>query len=192
MMYQSLKYIICIIGLIVIMPILFIVSLFIFFEDGLPIIYKQARLGIHKKEFIIYKLRTMKNEAPQIATHEVSSKYFLFVGKFIRKTKLDEFPQLYNIIIGDLNFVGPRPGIASIKKLVEERDKNNIYTLTPGITGLAQILGFDMSDPVKLAEIDKIYLENQSMKLNLIILLGTFFKSPKKYLVRKYGIKLNV
>lgn len=192
MMRQSIKYIICIIGLIIIMPVLILMSAFIFLEDGLPIIYKQARLGIHKNEFTIYKLRTMKNEAPQIATHEVPNSYFLFFGKFIRKSKLDEFPQLYNILIGDLNFVGPRPGIASIKELIHEREKNNIYSLKPGITGMAQILGYDMSDPVELAKIDKIYMDNQSTKLNLIILLATFFKYPQNYICKKYGLKKNV
>lgn len=192
MMRNSFKYILCIFGLIAIMPILVFVSFLIILEDGFPIIYKQSRLGLHEKEFTIYKLRTMKKQAPQIATHEVADQYFLKVGRFIRKTKLDEFPQLYNILIGDLNFVGPRPGMASISSLVHERKSLDIYSLTPGITGLAQILGYDMSKPAELAKIDRIYLENQSTKLNLIILLGTFFKAPKKYLRNKYNIKNNV
>lgn len=192
MIRNSLKYILCICGLIALMPILIFVSFLIMLEDGFPLIYRQSRLGINQKEFTIYKLRTMKKHAPQIATHEVSDQYFLKVGKFIRKTKLDEFPQLYNILIGDLNFVGPRPGMASIPSLVHERESLDIYSLTPGITGLAQILGYDMSNPAELAKIDRIYLENQSTKLNLIVLLGTFFQAPRKHLCNKYNITYNV
>lgn len=192
MILKSLKYIICIIGLISIMPVLLIISILILIEDGFPIIYKQSRLGINQSNFTIYKLRTMRKNSPQIATHEVSSKYFLKIGHFIRKTKLDEFPQLFNILIGDLNFVGPRPGMASIISLVEERERFDVYSVKPGITGLSQILGFDMSKPTDLAAVDKIYIENQSIRLDLIILSGTFFRYPKRYIAKEFQIECDV
>ena len=188
MINKFFQNIICLAGLSMLSPILLLIVMLIFLEDGAPTIYKQMRLGKDKKKFTIYKLRTMKNGAPQIATHEVSNKYILKVGSIIRSTKFDEFPQLINILKGDINFVGPRPGMASIDNIVKQRDLRNVYSVKPGITGLSQILGYDMSNPVKLAEVDGIYIENQSMKLNFIIFLGTFFKFPRTYLRNKFSI----
>jgi O-antigen biosynthesis protein WbqP len=190
MIYKLFQHAICLTGLITLSPVLLLLAILIFVEDGSPIIYKQARLGKDKKKFIIYKLRTMKNDAPQIATHEISKKHILKLGNFIRKSKFDEFPQLLNILKGDINFVGPRPGMESIDEIVQQRDLRNIYCIKPGITGLSQILGVDMSNPAKLAEIDQIYVKNRSVRLNLIIFAGTFFDSPKKFLIAKFNINV--
>lgn len=156
------RNIICLAVSLLIFPILLCISFLILFEDGLPILFKQERIGKNKKIFTIYKIRTMKNNAPQLGTHAVSESFFLKIGKFIRKIKLDEFPQLINVIIGDINLVGPRPGLVTQKILLEERDKNNVFNIKPGVTGLAQILGYDMSNPKKLSKIDNIYMKNQS------------------------------
>lgn len=173
------------------LPIMVFASLLIFVEDGLPIFFRQKRLGKNKKIFTIYKIRTMKNDAPQLGTHAVSKNFLLKIGKFIRKIKLDEFPQLINVIIGDINLVGPRPGLVTQEILSSERDKKNIFNIKPGITGLAQILGYDMSNPKKLSEIDMIYMKKKSKYVDFMILLGTFFLKYRNQIASKLGVHVN-
>ena len=133
----------------------------------------------------------MKLETPQSGTHNINDKFILKTGKLVRKLKLDEFPQLINVVIGDINLVGPRPGLVSQEVLSSERDKKNIFNIKPGITGLAQILGYDMSNPKKLSEVDLIYMENQSKYVDLMILLGTFFSKYRNHIALKLGICVN-
>ena len=185
------RNIICLAALIIMLPIMVFASLLIFVEDGLPIFFRQERLGKNKKIFTIYKIRTMKNDAPQLGTHAVSKNFLLEIGKFIRKIKLDEFPQLINVVIGDINLVGPRPGLVTQEILSSERDKKNIFNIKPGVTGLAQILGYDMSDPKKLSEVDLIYMKNKSKYVDLIILLGTFFSKYRNQIASKLGVYVN-
>ena len=185
------RNIICLAVLMLMLPIMVFASLLIFIEDGLPIFFRQERLGKNKKIFIIYKIRTMKNDAPQLGTHAVSKNFLLTIGKFIRKIKLDEFPQLINVIIGDINLVGPRPGLVTQEILSSERDKKNIFNIKPGVTGLAQILGYDMSNPKKLSEVDLIYMKNKSKYVDLIILLGTFFSKYRNQIASKLGVYVN-
>ena len=185
------RNIICLAVLILMLPIMVFASLLIFVEDGLPIFFRQERLGKNKKIFTIYKIRTMKNDAPQLGTHAVSKNFLLEIGKFIRKIKLDEFPQLINVVIGDINLVGPRPGLVTQEILSSERDKKNIFNIKPGVTGLAQILGYDMSDPKKLSEVDLIYMKNKSKYVDLIILLGTFFSKFRNQIASKLGVYVN-
>ena len=173
------------------LPIMVFASLLIFVEDGLPIFFRQERLGKNKKIFTIYKIRTMKNDAPQLGTHAVNKNFLLKIGKFIRKIKLDEFPQLINVIIGDINLVGPRPGLVTQEILSSERDKRNIFNIKPGITGLAQILGYDMSNPKKLSEIDMIYMKKKSKYVDFMILLGTFFSKYRNQVASKLGVHVN-
>jgi O-antigen biosynthesis protein WbqP len=179
---------ICLIGLIFISPLLIISSLLLFLEDGLPFFFKQERVGLDGKLFIIYKIRTMRKNSPQVGTHILGEKFTLKIGKIIRKIKLDEFPQLINVIKGDLNLIGPRPGLPNQEDLYNARLKKNIFNMKPGISGLSQVLGYDMSHPNKLAEIDGIYMQYRSLYLDFIILVATFFESPRKYLRRKFKI----
>lgn len=185
------RNIICLAVLMLMLPIMVFASLLIFVEDGLPIFFRQKRLGKNKKIFTIYKIRTMKNDAPQLGTHAVSKNFLLKIGKFIRKIKLDEFPQLINVIIGDINLVGPRPGLVTQEILSSERDKKNIFNIKPGITGLAQILGYDMSNPKKLSEIDMIYMKKKSKYVDFMILLGTFFSKYRNQIASKLGVHVN-
>lgn len=185
------RNIICLAVLMLMLPIMVFASLLIFVEDGLPIFFRQKRLGKNKKIFTIYKIRTMKNDAPQLGTHAVSKNFLLKIGKFIRKIKLDEFPQLINVIIGDINLVGPRPGLVTQEILSSERDKKNIFNIKPGITGLAQILGYDMSNPKKLSEIDMIYMKKKSKYVDFMILLGTFFLKYRNQIASKLGVHVN-
>ena len=185
MFIVALRNLICIFGLIFMSPILLIVSIAIFFEDGSPIFFSQKRIGKNLNIFKIYKIRTMKSETPQLGTHNIDKKFFLKTGLFARKLKLDEFPQLINVIRGELNLIGPRPGLKNQLKLKECRMKRNIFATTPGITGLAQVTGYDMSDPEKLSRIDQYYIENRCLKMDFQIFLATFFKSMRANLVKK-------
>ena len=169
-------------GLLFVLPIILICIFFILIEDGLPAIFVQERLGKNLKKFNIYKLRTMYRSAPNLGTHEVSSSNYLKVGSILRKLKIDELPQVINFIKGDINLIGPRPGLPSQSDLKKFRLANDIFNTTPGITGLAQVLGYDMSHPEKLAKIDCLYISNKNLKLDLIIFFATFFKSFKKEL----------
>lgn len=186
------RNIICLAVLMLMLPIMVFASLLIFVEDGLPIFFRQERLGKNKKIFTIYKIRTMKNDTPQLGTHAVSKNFLLTIGKFVRKIKLDEFPQLINVIIGDINLVGPRPGLVTQEILSSERNKKNIFKIKPGITGLAQILGYDMSNPKKLSEVDLIYVKNKSKYVDLMILLGTFFSKYRNQIASKLNVHVNI
>ncbi len=183
-----LRNLICCIGLIVISPIMLIAVLALIIEDGLPIFFLQERIGKHKVIFKIIKIRTLQNSAPHVGTHQLEERYKLVVGNLMRKIKLDEFPQLLNVIRGELNLVGPRPGLPNQDLLLRSRAEHEVFNVKPGITGLAQILGYDMSDPQRLSEIDKIYIQNHTVLLNIIILLGTFFNAPRGYLASKFNI----
>jgi len=190
MIILALRNTISIMGLILALPLLVIISFFIYLEDGWPIFFKQKRLGINKEEFMIFKIRTMKKNTPELGTHDVDKSFQLRLGKVIRAIKLDELPQLINVLKGDINLVGPRPGLVTQDALQKERYKRNIFIVKPGITGLAQILGYDMSDPAKLAEIDRIYIDNQTIHLNTLILLGTFISSFRDKISMKLGIEI--
>ena len=188
MIIVALRNIICLIGLILILPFMLIASLLIFLEDGFPVFFKQKRIGLNKQTFTIFKIRTLKRNAPQVGTHEIEDRYKLKVGSIVRALKLDEFPQLLNVIRGDLNLIGPRPGLESQLALEDARMVQGVFDTKPGITGLAQVLGYDMSAPEMLAKVDKLYVNHKSIKLNTIIFLGTFFKYPRTYLVSMLNI----
>jgi len=175
---------ICIIGLLIISPFLFFAAIAIIIEDGMPILFAQERVGKDQSIFKIIKIRTLKIGAPNIGTHQLENKYKLKCGNLIRKIKLDEFPQLINVLKGDINLIGPRPGLVSQIDLTQNRNAKGIYVIKPGITGLSQVLGYDMSDPAKLAEIDKIYIQKQSLYVDFLILISTFMPFTKKYLIK--------
>ncbi len=181
---RVIRNLICIIGLLLISPLLFLAAIAIIIEDGMPVFFIQERIGKNKSLFKIIKMRTLKIEAPNTGTHQLDQKYKLFCGRLIRKMKLDEFPQLINVVNGDLNLIGPRPGLVSQTVLTKIRTFNGIYEIKPGITGLSQVLGYDMSDPLRLAEIDKVYIQKKSFYIDCLILIGTFISYPKKYLTK--------
>tara|TARA_B110000459_G_scaffold187798_1_gene220447 strand:+ start:298 stop:897 length:600 start_codon:yes stop_codon:yes gene_type:complete len=160
--------------LIAISPLIFISIFFVIIEDGFPAIFVQERLGKNLKIFKIYKIRTMYQNTPNLGTHEVSLSNYLKIGSILRKLKIDELPQVINFIKGDINLIGPRPGLPSQIKLKEFRLKNGIFNITPGITGLGQVLGYDMSNPEQLAQIDALYIQNRSVKIDLMIFIATF------------------
>ncbi|MHA6689592.1 sugar transferase [Devosia sp. A449] len=128
--------------------------------DGGAAVFRQTRVGLRRKPFVLYKLRTMSVGTGDRASHEVSGSHITAIGKVLRKTKLDELPQLLNVLWGDMSFVGPRPCLPSQNLLVEERDRLGVFGVRPGITGPAQVSGVDMSSPHELAAIDAAYAKS--------------------------------
>ena len=160
-----------------------IISLAIFADDPGPVIFKQRRVGKNKKEFDVLKFRSMKMSAPHdTPTHLLDdpTKYITRVGSFLRKTSLDELPQIYNIFSGQMSIIGPRPALYNQYDLVEERDKYGANALTPGLTGLAQISGRDELEISEKARIDGQYTENVSFGVDLRIFFWTVIKTFKR------------
>lgn len=138
-----------------------------------PGIFAQTRVGRYGEEFTCYKFRTMKLGTVQAATNEVSASSVTGLGHFLRKTKIDELPQIWNIFRNEISLIGPRPCLPVQTKLIQERTRRGVLALKPGISGLAQVNGIDMSDPEKLARWDQRYLRLQSLVLDLKIALAT-------------------
>ena len=162
--------------LIIFAPIFFIVILGIFIEDGKPIFFTQKRVGVNYTFFIIYKFRTMKNGTPNIASHLLVNpiQYLLKIGKFLRKTSLDELPNLINIIKGEMVFVGPRPALFNQDDLMTLRVSTGVDKLKPGITGWAQINGRDDISIEKKVYHDEEYLHKKSFLFDIEIIIKTF------------------
>jgi O-antigen biosynthesis protein WbqP len=174
------------IALIILTPIFLIVALAIFIEDGYPILFTQKRIGINYTFFNIYKFRSMKKDTPNVATHllENPDQYLLKIGKFIRKTSLDELPNLINIIKGEMVFVGPRPALYNQEDLITLRIATGVSKLKPGITGWAQINGRDDISIEKKIQLEQEYLYRRSTLFNIEIII----KTVKSVLISK-GVK---
>lgn len=158
--------------------LLLIIAVAIKIEDGGNILFKQKRIGLNKKEFYIYKFRTMKTITPKdVPTHllENPESYITAVGKFLRKSSLDELPQLFNIIKGEMSIVGPRPALWNQFDLIAERDKYGANNVVPGLTGWAQVNGRDeLPIPVK-SKYDGEYVEKMSFLFDVYIIIRTVF-----------------
>lgn len=163
-------------------PFMLIAAIAIKVEDPKgPVIFKQIRVGKDKKPFKIYKFRSMWTETPDVPTHLLSdpNQFITKTGAFLRKTSIDEIPQLVNILRGDMSFVGPRPSLFSQEDLIGERDKLNVHRVRPGLTGLAQVNGRDeLPIPVKAAY-DGEYVEKMSFKLDVKLFFRTFISVAK-------------
>jgi O-antigen biosynthesis protein WbqP len=162
--------------LILFSPIFILVSFAILIEDGFPVFFSQKRVGINYTFFNIYKFRSMKKHTPNVATHLLSNpdQYLLTIGKFIRKTSLDELPNLINIIKGEMVFVGPRPALFNQDDLMTLRVATGVDKLKPGITGWAQINGRDNISIEKKVELEQEYLQKKSFLFDVEILIKTF------------------
>ena len=169
-------------GIIILSPVLIVVSILIKLESRGPIIFKQLRAGKNSKPFYIYKFRSMKIDTPNIATNDFTnaSYYITKIGKFIRKTSLDEMPQLFNILKGDMSIVGPRPVILEESELIELRQAHNIDKILPGITGWAQINGRDNIGNKEKVKYDYEYLSRKSVLMDVYIILMTALKVLKR------------
>jgi lipopolysaccharide/colanic/teichoic acid biosynthesis glycosyltransferase len=152
-MTRLLDFLFSLFGIFILSPLFFLLLIIGFFDNSSPL-FKQTRVGIHQKSFTLIKFRTMPLGTKSAATHLVKNlKLSLFSG-FLRKTKLDEIPQLWNVLIGEMSLVGPRPCLLNQKKLINERKKRGVFKVRPGITGLAQIKGITMQNPILLAKTD--------------------------------------
>lgn len=164
------------IGLIVLSPLFLILIIAIKLDSPGPIFFRQKRVGIHKTHFEILKFRTMRTDTPKdMPTHMLKNpdQYITKVGRFLRKTSLDELPQIINILKGDMAIVGPRPALWNQYDLIEERDKYGANDILPGLTGWAQINGRDeLEIPVK-AKLDGDYVAKMSFGMDLRCILGT-------------------
>jgi len=168
--------ILALILLIILSPIFIIVVLVILIGDGLPVFFTQKRVGINYSFFNIYKFRSMKKNSPNVATHLLTNpdQYLLKIGKFIRKTSLDELPNLINIIKGEMVFVGPRPALYNQDDLMEFRVATGVSRLKPGITGWAQINGRDEISVAQKVQLEQEYLHKKSFLFDVEILIKTF------------------
>ncbi|MEM7603186.1 MAG: sugar transferase [Verrucomicrobiota bacterium] len=172
-MKRVLEALISLLGLMVTSPLMIALIPIIRLTSAGPAFFCQERVGRQRKTFICYKLRTMADGTPQAGTHEVSAASVTPIGRFLRKTKLDELPQLWNVLLGEMSLVGPRPCLPSQQDLIEEREKRGVFGVLPGITGLGQVRGIDMSVPHRLAECDAEYVENQSLWLDFRLIIQT-------------------
>ena len=178
-MKRVLDFIFSLVAIIILSPAILLIYLLVLISSGRPVIFKQQRVGYKNKVFTIYKFRTMKRGMRQTKTEDLTDEEIkndiTVIGRFLRKLSLDELPQLVNILKGDMSFVGPRPLIVEEKEIRELREKNNVYSVRPGITGLAQVNGRDFITDEQKVQFDKEYVENQSIIMDIKILFKTFW-----------------
>lgn len=180
-MYRKIKrvidMIISFVGLVILSPVFLILIIAIKADSKGPILFKQKRVGIHKSHFLIYKFRTMRIDTPKdVPTHllENPEQYITKVGKFLRKTSLDELPQIVNILKGDMAIVGPRPALWNQYDLIEERDKYGANDILPGLTGWAQINGRDELEIEEKARLDGEYVNRMGFFFDIKCMVKTF------------------
>lgn len=173
---RTLDIVLSFIGMIVLSPFFLLLVLAIKLDSKGPVLFKQKRIGLHKKHFYILKFRTMRIDTPKdTPTHllENPEQWITKVGKFLRKTSLDELPQIWNIFVGDMSIIGPRPALWNQYDLIEERDHYGANDVLPGLTGWAQIHGRDELPIAKKAELDGYYIQHLSFGLDVRCFFGT-------------------
>lgn len=182
-MKRVLDFIISLFALIILSPLFLIVSVCILISDGSPVFFRQKRVGKNNELFEIYKFRTMKRGTENVASNDLSDANVKITkfGKILRATSIDELPQLLNILNGTMSLIGPRPLIPEETKIRELRQKYNVYSVRPGITGWAQVNGRDNVSAEKKALLDKEYVEKQSLMFDIKI----FFITIHQVLCRK-------
>jgi lipopolysaccharide/colanic/teichoic acid biosynthesis glycosyltransferase len=162
MLIRAFDFLFALAGLIVGLPLLLLLWLLGLLDTGSPL-YLQPRIGRHQKPFVLVKFRTMRPDTASVATHLADASAITPLGHFLRRTKLDELPQLWNVLKGEMSLVGPRPCLLNQTELIAERSQRGVFNVRPGITGLAQIQGIDMSIPKRLAETDAEMLREMNL-----------------------------
>jgi lipopolysaccharide/colanic/teichoic acid biosynthesis glycosyltransferase len=171
-MIRLLDLVFSLLGLVCGSPVLLVIYLIGLFDTGSPI-FRQERVGRNKKPFVLVKFRTMSVDTASVASHLASTASITKLGGFLRRTKLDELPQLWNVLKGEMSLVGPRPGLFNQTELTQARDAKGVFAVRPGITGLAQISDIDMSTPELLAETDAKMIQSLSLKLYFSYIIKT-------------------
>ncbi|WP_417533256.1 sugar transferase [Marinobacterium stanieri] len=161
-MIRCLDIFFSLLGLVLGAPVLLLLLVIGFFDTGSPL-FRQKRVGRHLEPFTLVKFRTMSVDTASVATHLASASSVTPFGRFLRRTKLDELPQLWNVLKGEMSLVGPRPGLFNQAELTEARSSKGVFNVRPGITGLAQVNGIDMSTPEHLAEVDAEMIRDLSI-----------------------------
>lgn len=165
-------------------PFYLIIALVIYIQDSGPAIFRQKRVGKDGEEFMFYKFRSMPLSTPNVESRETSKISITPFGKFIRRTNLDELPQLYNVINGEMSFIGPRPSLPTQIELIEMRKSNGSLTIKPGLTGWAQVNSFDGMSVSQKAKFDGEYIQRVSFLFDLLIFYKTllyFTRKPPTY-----------
>lgn len=173
MAHRLVELAIAALGLAVASPVILACAVAVRATSPGPAFFVQERVGRHGRPFGCVKMRSMWRDTRSVPTHEAAASAVTPVGRILRRAKLDELPQLWNVARGEMSFVGPRPCLPSQTALIEARRGRGVDALRPGITGLAQVRGIDMSDPERLALVDAEYLTRRSLGLDLRILLAT-------------------
>ena len=171
-MIRLVDFIAAFIGIIVLSPLILLITIILFLEHRKPF-FIQKRVGKNREEFTLVKFRSMSPKATNLPTHEISADLITRTGKFIRATKLDELPQLWNVLKGEMSLVGPRPCLPTQDELINERQALGVFKLRPGITGPAQVKNIDMSTPKKLAQEDSQMVNNLTLASYLKYVLMT-------------------
>lgn len=156
-------------------PVMLVVAIVIAFESGMPVIFRQDRVGRFGRLFVIYKFRTMRQGTPDVAKSDLGAmrNQVTPLGRFLRRTSLDELPQLVNVLTGDMSLVGPRPALYNQHELNQMREEAGVHALRPGITGLAQVNGREELSLSEKVRLDATYLARQSLAFDLYILFRT-------------------
>lgn len=161
-MTRSLDFLFALVGLTLGLPLLLALTVASYLDTGSPI-FRQVRVGRNRKPFVLVKFRTMHPDTASVATHLADASAITPLGRLLRRSKLDELPQLWNVLKGEMSLVGPRPCLFNQGELIEERAARGVFDVRPGITGLAQIQGIDMSTPRLLAETDAAMLNDLNL-----------------------------
>src|SRR5215470_9802000 len=172
-MKRVFDFVVAALGLVFLMPVMLIIGYLVSRSSPGGALFVQARVGKSEKLFDCYKFRTMAHGAPVAGSHEVAASWVTPIGKRLRSLKLDELPQLFNVLRGDMSLVGPRPCLPNQAEVIAARRARGVFAIRPGITGIAQLAAIDMSMPEKLAEADSIYMRDRSFLGDLGIIAKT-------------------
>ena len=178
-MIRFFDFLLSLLGLIILSPLIILLWTIGLFVNGSPL-FKQERVGQNQNLFLLIKFRSMRKHTKSAATHLIKSSTITPFGNFLRRTKFDEFPQLLNVLLGDMSLVGPRPCLFNQKKLISERKKRGVFNAKPGITGLAQISGINMKTPTLLAKTDLIMIKRMNLFKYFYYIIKTFILILKK------------
>ena len=174
-MIRCFDFLFSLIGLIFLSPLIVFIFFIGLFDNGSPL-FIQKRVGYNLKSFSLIKIRTMPLGLRSAGTHLIKNIKFTLFGSFLRRTKIDEIPQLLNVLLGDMSLVGPRPCLFNQRKLINERKKRGVFKVRPGITGLAPINGIDMKTPTLVAKTDQKMIKSMSLNNYFYYIFKTIFK----------------